>query len=534
MKKMIFASVVAMVSSLAATPSFAATATAAAPSLAISSLASPTIAPTVAPETAPTVAPETAPTVKSPKLVDRADSISYALGYLSGSTLYDEYPEVAGMLDMKIFDSALKDGARADRWLDGYALTEYVQSSLAAERRRLYAANIEAGERFLAENRLDPEVVETASGLQYRILTPGSGDDERPREYDDMTLTYTHKTLDGTTYDSGEDETTYPAAEIDGLTEGTMLMSPGAKYVFYIPASLAHGEESYDGPYGRVEPWSTVVCEVEMVTMTRDDNYYSEYGGEEAASEQIVEGSVRRAGDYTATVLASVSSEGISVSGYSSDAIVGVYEVDGLRIVVTGDKTIVLNGDGQEVFRATLDEENNNYDRYYLTEYRRGENSGEGSGDTAGGVSGDAPGNETAAENNPGETGLENSADEPVYLLLDMGFDSGSWYGAMLYVVENGVFSQPDGYIALKVGADNATLGPLSPVMDAYDCAEAEDSADRACVAFKAQTPYITYHSLTGSNLPNLTGDDLWYEYCDGELTKAGPAAGLGYFRERE
>lgn len=207
------------------------------------------------------------------QLTTTPDSISYALGFLFGSRITDTYPELEDELDFTVFQRAAQEALGGTlNWLDEDKLNEYVDNYFAAKRRAMWMPNIEAGERFLAENRRDPEVRVTASGLQYKVIQPGRDNNEHPREYDDMHITYSGKTLDGEEFISGENEYSYPASEIDGLNEGTQLMSSGAKYIFYIPAELAYGEEGS----GKLKPYSVAIYEVEMISMTRDHNYYEE------------------------------------------------------------------------------------------------------------------------------------------------------------------------------------------------------------------------------------------------------------------
>ena len=104
--------------------------------------------------------------------------------------------------------------------------------------------NRAAGSAFLAENAKKPNVVTTASGLQYEVLTKGTGA-KNPEATDTVTVHYAGTTLDGKEFDSSYkrgEPTSFPLNRvIAGWTEGLQLMTEGAKYRFYIPSDLAYG-----------------------------------------------------------------------------------------------------------------------------------------------------------------------------------------------------------------------------------------------------------------------------------------------------
>lgn len=106
--------------------------------------------------------------------------------------------------------------------------------------------NQAAGEAFLRENAARDDVVTTLSGLQYEVLEEGEGD--KPAAEDIVTVHYTGRLLDGTVFDSSVERgepTEFPLNRvIPGWTEGLQLMSPGAKYRFWIPANLAYGMQA--------------------------------------------------------------------------------------------------------------------------------------------------------------------------------------------------------------------------------------------------------------------------------------------------
>lgn len=128
------------------------------------------------------------------------------------------------------------------------------------------SANVEAGEKFLAENAKRDGVTTTATGLQYEVLAEGSGDS--PKETDQVTVHYHGTLIDGTVFDSSVDRgqpATFPVnGVIPGWVEALQLMMPGAKYKLFIPSNLAYGER---GAGGSIGPNATLIFEVELISI---------------------------------------------------------------------------------------------------------------------------------------------------------------------------------------------------------------------------------------------------------------------------
>ncbi len=125
--------------------------------------------------------------------------------------------------------------------------------------------NKTAGINFLTENAKKPTIVKTDSGLQYEILTKGTGS-KSPNASDRVTVHYSGTTIDGKVFDSSYERgapATFPLnAVIKGWTEGVQLMTEGAKYRFYIPSELAYGSQS---PARAIPPNSTLIFDVELI-----------------------------------------------------------------------------------------------------------------------------------------------------------------------------------------------------------------------------------------------------------------------------
>jgi FKBP-type peptidyl-prolyl cis-trans isomerase len=125
--------------------------------------------------------------------------------------------------------------------------------------------NKAAGADFLATNGKKAGIVTTASGLQYEVVTKGSGT-KNPAATDKVTVHYKGTTIDGKEFDSsygrGEPITFGLNQVIPGWTEGVQLMTEGAKYRFYIPSDLAYGEA---GAGGAIGPNETLIFDVELI-----------------------------------------------------------------------------------------------------------------------------------------------------------------------------------------------------------------------------------------------------------------------------
>jgi FKBP-type peptidyl-prolyl cis-trans isomerase FklB len=128
--------------------------------------------------------------------------------------------------------------------------------------RSVFEKNLVAGREFLRNNSSQPGVVTLPSGLQYKIITAGSG--ARPTPENRVTVHYHGTLIDGTVFDSsvqrGQTIEFGVTQVIRGWTEALQLMQVGAKWILYIPSELAYGETAT----GRIEPNSTLIFEVEL------------------------------------------------------------------------------------------------------------------------------------------------------------------------------------------------------------------------------------------------------------------------------
>ncbi|MBR3481979.1 MAG: FKBP-type peptidyl-prolyl cis-trans isomerase [Neisseriaceae bacterium] len=123
----------------------------------------------------------------------------------------------------------------------------------------------EKNRQWLVENGKQDGVQTTASGLQYVVKKEGDG--KQPTINDIVSVKYTGKLIDGTVFDSteqnnGGEPVTFPlAGVIKGWQEGLQLMKEGSEYTLFLPAALAYGEQ----PVGDIPANSTLVFDVELV-----------------------------------------------------------------------------------------------------------------------------------------------------------------------------------------------------------------------------------------------------------------------------
>jgi FKBP-type peptidyl-prolyl cis-trans isomerase FklB len=129
------------------------------------------------------------------------------------------------------------------------------------------AGNLKAGQEFLAANRERPGVTALPSGLQYEVITEGSG--VKPLPKNKVTCHYHGTLIDGTVFDSSVTRgmpATFPLnAVIKGWTEGLQLMGTGSKWRFFIPPQLAYGDRQVSA---RIGPNSTLIFEVELLDVS--------------------------------------------------------------------------------------------------------------------------------------------------------------------------------------------------------------------------------------------------------------------------
>jgi FKBP-type peptidyl-prolyl cis-trans isomerase len=141
-----------------------------------------------------------------------------------------------------------------------------VQGKMQAKMKEEGDANKKIGEDFLAANKSKDGVVTLPSGLQYKILTTGSG--PKPTASDTVECNYRGTLINGTEFDSSSKHggpASFPVSGvIKGWTEALQLMPVGSKWQLFIPPDLAYGERGAGGDIG---PDETLIFEVELLSI---------------------------------------------------------------------------------------------------------------------------------------------------------------------------------------------------------------------------------------------------------------------------
>lgn len=203
--------------------------------------------------------------LKTPK-----DKTSYALGVAVGKSFQAQGVDA----DPNLIAQGLKDALDGGKLLitdDEFralmtAFQQSVNEKQAAAKAAQADTNKKAGEAFLADNGKKDGVVTLASGLQYKVITAGSG--ARPTDSDTVTCQYRGTLIDGTEFDStyknGQPAVLEVGRVIPGFKEALKLMPVGSKFQFVIPADQAYGERGAGNVIG---PNSALIFEIELISI---------------------------------------------------------------------------------------------------------------------------------------------------------------------------------------------------------------------------------------------------------------------------
>lgn len=190
------------------------------------------------------------------------EKVSYALGLSLGNNLSQNG---VTSLDYNKFAQGIKDVLEKNKPEISYQEAQTVISDFFQElQSKIFQKNIEEGKAFLVENAKRAEVLTLPSGLQYQILTAGTG--EVPKSSDTVEVHYHGTLIDGSVFDSsvnrGEPATFGVTQVIPGWVEALQLMPVGSKWKLFIPSDLAYGER---GAGQAIAPHSTLVFDVELL-----------------------------------------------------------------------------------------------------------------------------------------------------------------------------------------------------------------------------------------------------------------------------
>lgn len=201
------------------------------------------------------------------KMETSVDSVSYAIGVLVGSNNKKQVENAPGSDEMSM--EIMAEAFRATSLGEEAKISEeeantLVQKFFAQAGEREAQANLEAGNKFLEENKGRDGITTTESGLQYEVLTEGTG--AKPTAADQVRVHYHGTLIDGTVFDSsvdrGEPAVFGVGQVIPGWTEALQLMPVGSKWKVYLPSEIAYGERGAGGDIG---PNSALIFEVELL-----------------------------------------------------------------------------------------------------------------------------------------------------------------------------------------------------------------------------------------------------------------------------
>lgn len=148
------------------------------------------------------------------------------------------------------------------------AIFQQLNDSIMAKQNAGAGEEKAKGEQYLAENKTKEGVITTPSGLQYKVITMGTG--EKPIATDKVNVHYHGTTIDGVVFDSSVqrgEPISFPLNQvIPGWTEGVQLMPVGSKFIFYIPSDLAYGDR---GAGQQIKPGATLIFEVELIAIEK-------------------------------------------------------------------------------------------------------------------------------------------------------------------------------------------------------------------------------------------------------------------------
>ncbi len=215
-------------------------------------------------------ASEKAPKPRSdgPALDSEIQKVSYALGLEMGKKIKTQLSN----LSPNAFALGFKDGFGGEQpalsaEVMQKAMTSFAQkmaSRRAEEQKKAAGANLKEAQSFLEENAGKEGVVCLSSGLQYKVLEPGTG--PKPTEDDKAQVHYRGTLLDGTEFDSsyrrGQPQTVPVNGVIPGWQEALQRMKVGAKWKLFVPPELAYGE---NGASAQIGPNELLIFEVELL-----------------------------------------------------------------------------------------------------------------------------------------------------------------------------------------------------------------------------------------------------------------------------
>lgn len=217
------------------------------------------------PASKPMTKPAVKPAAGNVVLKTMVDSASYAIGVSEARFMKQQgITKINSAIVAKAIEDVMSN---KDVALNDQQCNAAVMGYIGKIQQQKSKGAIEAGEKFLAENKKRPEVKTAPSGLQYEVLKEGSG--ARPTADDTVVCHYAGKLVNGTEFESsyktGQPITFELRRVIPGWTEGLQYMTVGSKYRLFIPYNLAYGTQD-NGP---IPGGSTLIFDVELLEVKK-------------------------------------------------------------------------------------------------------------------------------------------------------------------------------------------------------------------------------------------------------------------------
>jgi FKBP-type peptidyl-prolyl cis-trans isomerase FklB len=206
--------------------------------------------------------------------VSKKDQASYAAGYLNG----DAYKSPDSLYSSHVFAQGLLDSLQisgapyVDKQQGTGIVTNYNRSQFYKKKREVadsIKANERAGKVFLANNALQPGVIQSESGLQYRIISPGHG--RSAAAEDTVVVSLLGRKIDGQVFHDSQTDASGATTirvnqSLNGWQEVLVNMSPGAEWELFLPANLAYGNAGWQGV---VDPGETLIYDLKLIEVIK-------------------------------------------------------------------------------------------------------------------------------------------------------------------------------------------------------------------------------------------------------------------------
>lgn len=214
-------------------------------------------------------------TATLPKIISNSPVLKTIKGQISysiGADLAENFKEQGIDVDPVALGKGLADGSRGKTLLTQAQMADILKNfqqelinKKQAEFKSISLKNKELGDSFLANNKTQPGVTTTKSGIQYKVISAGNG--ESPTDASIVKVEYTGSYINGTVFEKSKEPVTFPINNvIPGWIEVLKIMKPGATYQVVIPPQLAYGEHGVDKAIG---PNQTLVFTIHLIEVKK-------------------------------------------------------------------------------------------------------------------------------------------------------------------------------------------------------------------------------------------------------------------------